>query len=52
VWRRAFYIEPVNTSGDETASDPEVAALPDGRLLCSYITSGPNKSRKRSTYRP
>ena len=50
VWRRAFYIDPVNELGGETASDPEVALLPDGRLLCSYITSGPNRTRKRSTY--
>jgi hypothetical protein len=50
VWRRAFYIEPGNVLGDETASDPEVALLPDGRLLCSYITSGPGRTRKRSTY--
>lgn len=50
VWHRAFYLEPVVRLGGETASDPEVALLPDGRLLCSYITSGPDRTRKRSTY--
>lgn len=50
TWRRAFYVDPVVALGGETASDPEVALLPDGRLLCSYITSGPDKRRKRSTY--
>lgn len=50
VWRRAVYIDPVAVAGDETASDPEVALLPDGRLLCSYITSGPSRSRRRSSY--
>jgi hypothetical protein len=50
VWHRAFYLDPVTTLGGETASDPEVALLPDGRLLCSYITSGPDKTRNRSTY--
>lgn len=50
IWHRAFYVEPVVELGDETASDPEVALLPDGRLLCSYITSGPGKTRKRSSY--
>jgi hypothetical protein len=47
---RALYIDPVLTKGDETASDPEVCLLPDGRLLASYITSGPGCTRKRSTY--
>lgn len=50
VWRRVFYLEPVIALGGETASDPEVAALPDGRMLCSYITSGPDRNRQRSTY--
>jgi hypothetical protein len=43
-------VDPVPTNGDETASDPEVVLLPDGRLLGSYITSGPDRARKRSTY--
>lgn len=50
TWHRAFYLDPVAVAGNETASDPEVAALPDGRLLCSYITSNANRSRRRSTY--
>jgi hypothetical protein len=50
VWHRVLYMEPVAALGGETASDPEVFALPDGRLLCSYITSGPDRMRKRSTY--
>jgi hypothetical protein len=50
VWTRILYVGPVNIRGDETCSDPEVALLPDGRLLGSYITSGPGRDRKRSTY--
>lgn len=50
VWHSALYVEPVSVLGGETASDPEVALLPDGRLLGSYITSGPGRTRKRSTY--
>ena len=50
VWTRAVYVEPIREKGDETASDPEVALMPDGRLLCSYITSGPGHERKRATY--
>lgn len=50
VWTRVFYVDPLNERGGETASDPEVALLPDGRLLGSYITSGPGRDRKRSTY--
>ena len=50
VWTRVLYVDPVNALGGETASDPEVALLPDGRLLGSYITSGPVRERKRSTY--
>jgi hypothetical protein len=50
VWTRAVVVEPVTVKGGETASDPEVALMPDGRLLCSYITSGPGRDRKRSTY--
>ena len=50
VWTRVVYVEPIAARGDETASDPEVALMPDGRLLCSYITSGPGHDRKRATY--
>lgn len=50
VWHQVLYVEPVPVHGDETASDPEVALLPDGRLLGSYITSFPSRTRKRSTY--
>jgi hypothetical protein len=50
VWTRVVYAEPLVERGGETASDPEVALLPDGRLLCSYITSGPGRDRKRSSY--
>jgi hypothetical protein len=50
VWNHAVYVDPVLKAGGETASDPEVFALPHGRLLCSYITSGPDRKRKRSTY--
>jgi hypothetical protein len=50
VWQRVLYVEPTLDHGDETASDPEVALLADGRLLGSYITSGPGRTRKRSTY--
>lgn len=50
VWTRVLYLDPVSVHGDETCSDPEVALLPDGRLLGSYITSGPGRDRKRSTY--
>ncbi|MBI3882595.1 MAG: exo-alpha-sialidase [Verrucomicrobia bacterium] len=50
VWTPVLYAEPVIALGGETASDPEVALLPDGRLLGSYITSGPGRDRKRSTY--
>lgn len=50
VWSRVVYVDPVNALGGETASDPEVDLLPDGRLLCSYITSGPGRERKRCTY--
>ena len=50
VWTRVVYADPVPTRGDETASDPEVALMPDGRLLCSYITSNPGHDHKRSTY--
>jgi hypothetical protein len=50
TWRRVLYLQPTETLGGETASDPEVFFLPDGRLLCSYITSGPSRMRKRSTY--
>lgn len=49
-WKRVLYVDAVNKHGDETCSDPEVALMPDGRLLCSYITSGPGRDRKRSTY--
>ena len=50
VWHRVVYVDPVNVLGGETASDPEVALLPDGRLLGSYITSGLGRERKRSSY--
>lgn len=50
VWTRVLYVDPVLVHGDETCSDPEVTLLPDGRLLGSYITSGPGRERKRSTY--
>jgi hypothetical protein len=50
VWQRVLYVDPVVDHGDETTSDPEVALLDDGRLLGSYITSGPGRTRKRSTY--
>ncbi len=50
AWSRVVYADPVNVLGGETASDPEVGLLPDGRLLCSYITSGPGHERKRCTY--
>mgnify|MGYP000936424498 CR=1 FL=1 len=50
VWTRVLYVDAVCKRGDETCSDPEVALLPDGRLLCSYITSGPGRDRKRATY--
>jgi hypothetical protein len=50
AWTRVLYVDPVNRLGGETSSDPEVAVLPDGRLLGSYITSGPGRDRKRSTY--
>jgi hypothetical protein len=50
MWHRVLYIDPAVEAGDETASDPEVAIVPEGWLLCSYITSGPDRTRKRSTY--
>lgn len=50
VWTRVLGVEPVIVLGGETASDPEVSLLPDGRLLGSYITSGPGRERRRSTY--
>ena len=50
VWLHAVCVEPVAVHGDESASDPEVSLLPDGNLLCSYITVGPGHDRKRSTY--
>ena len=39
IWHRAFSLVPERRVGDETASDPEVALLADGRLLGSYVTS-------------
>lgn len=50
VWTRVLYVDAVKKHGGETASDPELVLLPDGRLLGSYITSGPARDRKRSTY--
>ena len=50
AWTQLLRAEPVAKIGDETASDPEVALMPDGRLLCSYITSNHSRDRKRCTY--
>jgi hypothetical protein len=50
AWSRVLYLDPVQQQGGETASDPEVALLPDGRLLGSYITSNSGRDRKRATY--